>query len=176
TSHPGGGLGMSRAVTMQGAAAITPGLQVGDPLVAFWLAQVNIRLRREVCWCWQQRGGRSDTGDGSLPPVVDSAMEVLEWVRFQEQKLRFFRSDPAARYLSETLAALERPSADGSTPGTWAWMVRQLTLDDAAQFVLALALAYRLDAGLAPVCATCMNDLTRPFPTLALAQHLWESP
>ena len=45
-----------------------------------------------------------------------------------------------------------------------------------AHFILALALAQRVDAGLAPVFATCMNDLSRPYPTLALAQRLWDDP
>jgi hypothetical protein len=42
--------------------------------------------------------------------------------------------------------------------------------------VLALALAARLDAALGPVFACCQNDAARPYPTLALAQRLWDDP
>ena len=32
------------------AATITPNMQIKDPLAAYWFAQVNLRLRREVSW------------------------------------------------------------------------------------------------------------------------------
>ena len=44
----------------QGPAVITPGLQVPDPVAGYWLAQVKIRLRREIAWDWHQRVGSGD--------------------------------------------------------------------------------------------------------------------
>ena len=161
------------ALHLSGPAALTPGLRVPDPDAAYWLSQVHLRLRRESGWCWLQRLGYADPRDGSLPPVADAARENLDWVRFEDQKRRFFNEDPGAAYLTACLASLEYPAGDGST---WAMAAAQLALTPAAQFVLALALAQRLDAGLAPVFAACMNDQSRPYPTLALAQRLWDDP
>ena len=160
-------------VRLSGPAAVTPGLRIPDADAAWWLSQVHLRLRREIGWCWQQRLGRSDPRDGSLPPVTDACDEALDWVRFADQKRRFLGEDPTGRHLTACLEALNRP--DGAT-GTWATVAGALDLEPAAQFVLALALAQRLDAGLAPVFAACMNDHSRPYPTLALAQRLWDDP
>lgn len=160
------------AMLLEGPASVTPGLQVADAHAAYWLSQVNLRLRREVSWCWHQRLGRADPQDGSLPPLTDACAENLDWVRFADQKQAFLATDPAGSYLSGCLQALVPPAADSA----WSELAAQLALSDAAQFVLALGLAQRLDAGLAAVFATCMNDLSRPFATLALAQRLWDEP
>lgn len=159
-------------VPLQGSAAITPGLSVPDRGAAYWLEQVNLRLRREVSWCWHQRVGRTDPLDGALPPVTDACVISLDQIRFRDQKQRFLSEDVAGKHLTNCLENLTPPDGEG----IWADMVRDLCLNDADQFVLALGLAQRLDAGLAPVFASCMNDLTRPYPTLALAQRLWDDP
>jgi hypothetical protein len=38
------------------AIAFQPALRVADPEAARWLAEVTLRLRREVCWLWRERG------------------------------------------------------------------------------------------------------------------------
>jgi vesicle-fusing ATPase len=159
-------------VALSGPAALTPGLRVPDANAAWWLSQVHIRLRREVGWCWLQRSGRNDPRDGSLPPQSDAGSEALDWVRFQDRKRRFLAEDPTSRYLTACLQSLERPDSGGA----WARAAERLALKPAGQFLLALALAQRLDAGLAPVFAACMNDHARPYPTAALAQRLWDDP
>jgi len=161
------------AALSRAPAAITPGLDVPDALAAHWLAQVNIRLRREIAWFWHQRGGRADPGDGSLPGPVDACLDVLDLVRFEERKRQFFRHDRTAAWLSQSLSRLDRPKPSG---GNWRFVADALGLDDAACFLLALAVAHRVDAGLGPVLATCANDLNRPWPTAALAQRLWDDP
>lgn len=161
------------APVLTGPAAITPGLRVPDAHAAYWLAQVHIRLRREIGWCWHQRLGRYDPQDGSLPPTTEPGTEVLDWVRFADQKRRFLAEDPAGDYLTACLRQLEPPVA---SDGTWAFAASTLELDDAAQFLLALGVSQHLDAGLGPVFAACANDLTRPHPTAALAQRLWHEP
>jgi len=156
--------------------SLTPGLCVEDMLLAYWLDQVSSRLRREIAWCWVQRTGQFDPGNGSLPPVVNPAQEILDWNHFDTQKNEFFVTHPTAiewtRIINQPPPSLAVPEKQGS----WAWLVNSLKLDDAAQFVLALAIAQRMDAGLAPVITHCMNDLSRPYSTPALAQRLWDDP
>ena len=158
----------------QAARIITPRLRIVDPGAAYWYAQVTLRLRREVAWCWHQRAGQSDPGLGLLPPLTDAAADSLDRIRYEEEKQAFFALDPAARYLGERLAELDAEAI--ATEGRWQVLATRVGLDAAAQLVLAMGLAGRVDAALAPIFATCMNDLSRPFPTLALAQRLWDDP
>lgn len=155
---------------------ITPGIRVDDPVLVFWLSQVNLRVRREVCWAWQQRVGHADPHSGALPPVTDAAAANLDLVRYVAARERFFTEDPAASFLTEKLAELEEPVLDDPARGSWTWLAKSLGLNPAEQFVFALAIAHHLDSGLGPIFATCMNDLSRPFPTVALAQRLWSDP
>ncbi|MCP4341209.1 MAG: ATP-binding protein [Desulfobulbaceae bacterium] len=154
-------------------ARLTPNLGITDSSAAYWFAQVTLRLRREVAWCWHQRTPHADPGMGKLPPLVDAAAENLDIVRYENQKEIFFGKDPAARYLSDEINDLQHNKDPQSC---WQMVVSELDLDRAAEFVMALGLAVYLDAGLAPVFSTCMNDLNRPFATLALAQRLWDEP
>jgi len=154
---------------------LNPDLAVPDPCVAWWLAQVTLRLRREVAWSWHLRGDGKPPGDAVLPPFTDAAVESLDLTRWADDKRRFFATDVAARYLGERLEQLAYPRSEPAT-GSWDWLVGRAGLDAAAQFVLALALAARLDAALGPVFACCQNDVTRPYPTLALAQRLFDQP
>ncbi|HET9700760.1 MAG TPA: ATP-binding protein [Burkholderiales bacterium] len=155
--------------TARPANLLNPALAVTDAQLAWWLGQASLRLRREVCWCWHQRTGGPAPGDGRLPPLADPAQESLDLTRHQAERERFFADDVTARYLGEQLAA-HRPAA----AGRWSRLAAELRLSDAAQFLLALGLAARVDAALGPVCAAVANDLTRPYPTLALAQRLWD--
>lgn len=152
---------------------LTPQLKVGDPHVAYWLSQVTLRLRREVCWCWQQRAGQVCSG---LPLLADAAADSLDLTRYDSDKRQFFNTDVTARYFSERLAAPRPPRSPHPARGSWKWVARHLELDDAAQFVLALGLAARMDASMGPVFSACVNDASRPYPTLLLAQRLWDDP
>ncbi|GLR87951.1 ATP-binding protein [Bradyrhizobium iriomotense] len=165
---------MTAIAAVPRAVLLNPDLGVADAGVAWWLDQVTLRLRREVAWCWHLRGeGRPSAG--GMPPFADSAAESLDLTRYIGDKRAFFATDVAARHLSERLAGAARPAASQAS-GSWDWIARQAGLDDAAQFVLALALAARLDAALGPVFACCHNDPSRTCPTLALAQRLWDEP
>ena len=150
-----------------------PGIRVPDPLAAWWLRQVSLRLRREIAWCWHQRGETQAPQDGRLPPPNDAVLDSLDLNRYQEQKQRFFADDVAARYLGEQIA--QEPPISSADRG-FARAAQGLRLAPAEQFLLALALAARTDAALGAVCAACQNDLARPYPTLALAQRLWDDP
>ncbi len=152
-----------------------PVMLMADVGAAYWHAQVSLRLRRELVWCWHQRAQIENPGTGVLPPVVDELIHSLDQGNYSDQKQRFFERNDAARQLSGEITALG--GAPMSTESSlWCWLADHLALSNAAQFVLALGLVARMDAGLSPVFASCMNDLSRPFPTLALAQRLWDSP
>jgi hypothetical protein len=169
-SPPAWAAGKSGSVTM------CPDLLVSDPGCAYWLAQVTLRLRREIAWCWYQRGNGIPVQAGMLPPATDPAQDSLDLSRFRHDKQAFFAADVTARYLSERVAALGPPQFESRQHGDWAWLVSQCRLTPAAQFVLACALAARIDASLGAVWAAPQNDLSRPWPTLALAQRLWDDP
>ena len=164
------------AVALHSPAVITPGLSIKDTATAYWIGQVNLRLRREICWCWYQRAQQLDDQTGVLPPLDDAASESLDKIRIADLKHAFFVEDTTARYLSAQIEELPHPEDNPPARGSWPWVVKTLALDRAAQFVLALGVAARLDSALAPVFANCMNDLTRPHASLALAQRLWDEP
>jgi hypothetical protein len=151
--------------------SLTPELELADADAAYWVGQVALRLRREICWCWHQRTGQRDPGQGVPPPFSDAAQDSLDLTRYVHDKQRFFQTDVTARYLSEQIAV---DAPQGAPGGFWRRAVDEVGLDAAAQFVLALALSARLDASLGPVFAACHNDANRPLPTLALAQRLWD--
>ncbi|MEO7232681.1 MAG: AAA family ATPase [Polaromonas sp.] len=159
------------------AAMLNPDLAIGDPACAHWLAQVVLRLRREIAWCWQQRGqGTAVALAGALPPITDAVQDSLDLTRFRDDKRAFFAEDVTARYLTACIDSDEAPRLMLNRMGDWGWLARECDLTPAAQFVLACALAARIDASLGAVCAACQNDPSRPWPTLALAQRLWDDP
>lgn len=153
---------------------LNPQVTVADGAIAYWLRQVTLRLRREVCWCWANRTGQ--IAHAGLPPLIDAAAANLDLTRYDADKRRFFETDVTAKYLTEQLGGTPPASPAKPARGSWAWLARELKLDPPAQFVLALAAAARLDSALGAVCATCLNDASRPYPTLALAQRLWDEP
>jgi vesicle-fusing ATPase len=173
-----------------GLGAMTPGLSTIDPQVAYWLAQVNLRLRRELAWCWYQRTGENDPETGVLPPFTGVADDVLSWSRSDGYRRHFFEQDGTAVFLTHLIQGkelqgeqlqreqfqTEQPALVSQCRGDWSWLVKELELSEAAQFTLALAIAYRVDAGIGPVCAAAQNDTAKAYPTLALAQRLWDQP
>ncbi len=156
--------------------SMNPELRVADAASARWLAEVALRLRREIAWCRHQRGDSPAAAPGELPRMADATQDSLDLTRFRDDKKAFFARDVAARYLSEQIAALAEPSPQPPRRGDWPWLVQACQLTPAAQFVLATALAGRIDASIGAVCAACQNDASRPWPTLALAQRLWDDP
>jgi vesicle-fusing ATPase len=155
---------------------LNPDLAVPDLSASWWLAQATLRLRREVAWCWHLRGEGKQTTTGALPPFADAAVESLDLARYADDKRYFMANDVTARHLGERMTQYPRPPRPDGVAGGWNWLQQNAGLDDASQFVLALAFAARLDAALGPVFACCQNDSARPYPTLALAQRLWDEP
>jgi hypothetical protein len=160
----------------QGFITFSPALRADDACANYWMRQATIRLRREVWWCWHERGA-VPINDATLPPFSDKVSTTLDMSRFWVEKQNFYRSDPTARYLSERLEVEPRPSNEISAPpGSFGWVVAELDLDHASCFVLALALAAVFDASMGSVIAACLNDQTKVQPNLALAQKLWDQP
>ncbi len=161
-----------------------PRLGVEDPGAAYWLRQVTLRLRREVCWLWRERALLATDGplqagaDGGLPPFVERLGEVLDLARYDEEKHAFFVTDDTAAYLSRLIAAPPPRNRRAETPvrGGFAWVARTLDLEPVDCFVLGLALAAAVDSAVGSVFAACLNDPSGTHATPALAQRLWDRP
>jgi hypothetical protein len=155
-------------------ALLNPDVRVADPELARWLMQVTLRLRREIAWCRRQRSGPA----GATGASGDRAQDSLDLLRFHEDKIAFFAEDVTARWLGERIAEAEpTPAKARALAGSlWQRAVGALDLDPAACFVLACALAARADAAFGVVAASAIDDASRPFACLALAQRLWDEP
>ncbi len=161
--------------------SFSPALRSGDPLAAYWLRNVTLRLRREICWLWRERElaapQESATLPGlSLPPFTGRLETSLDLSRHADEKERFLAEDETAAYLSRTIAEPAPGSRGAPARGSFSWVVRQLGLTEIDCFLLALALSPVVDSAAGPVFAACLNDPQRQAPTLGLAQRLWDRP
>jgi len=160
------------------AIAFMPGAAGTDAIANYWLRQVTLRLRREVCWLWRERGSLAgvEAGSALLPPFVDRAAGSLDLTRYHRDKQAFFTSDPTASHLT---GLIEEPLEENRAlpeRGSFGWIARSLPLEPVEQFVLATALLPIVDSAAGSVVATCLNDAARTEPTLALVQRLWDDP
>jgi hypothetical protein len=158
---------------MQDPIAFLPGVCGTDATAQYWLRQVTLRLRREVCWLWRERARTAAISSASaLPPIADRCITALDHARYASERSAFFREDVTARYLSELISA----APPDRTGGPFATLVKRLDLKPIDCFVLALALLPCADSAAGAVIGTCLNDTSRTEPTLGLAQSLWDSP
>ncbi len=153
----------------------SPSLQTEDPLANYWLRQVTMRLRREICWRWHLQEGITAASHSSLPPLTNKLTEALDMSRYWEEKYQFYQNDPTAKYLTKKIAA-EPPKNYIVVRGSFSWVVDTLGLDAVSTFILALGLIVSFDNAASEVIAACLNDSNASHPTLALAQKLWEKP
>jgi hypothetical protein len=152
----------------------SPGLTTTDPNANYWLRQVMLRLRREICWMWQERTGAAPTG--ITPPPIDHLSESLDRARYWVEKQRFWESNSTARYLTDQIAASPPCGIGSPERGSFGWVVDQASLDPVAIFLLSLSLMASFDSASGAVIAACHNDANRTSPTLALIQKLWDAP
>ena len=154
----------------------SPELRAADACANYWMRQVTIRLRREICWCWHERGLQPVKDQAALPPFSDRVASTLDMSRFWLEKQNFFLTDPTARYLTEQLQPKPQALKKRHGQGSFEWVVEQLELDDVAAFVLALGLTVAFDGSMGSVIAACLNDQNKVYPNLGLAQKLWDEP
>jgi hypothetical protein len=161
-----------KSASSQRAVAFTPGLGGSDETADFWLLQVSLRLRREICWRWYLRG-ELPPHPNALPPAESPLMVSLDLTRHARAKQDFFRTDITARYLTEQLANPE-PESAAPARGSFGWVARNLSLTSVDRFALALAVSAAIDGSLGPVVAACVDDAGRTTPSLGLVQRLWD--
>ena len=160
----------------QKPVTFSPDLYAHDAYANYWIRQVTIRLRREICWIWHERGLHSYSQTSTLPPFEDKIPAILDMTRFREEKQKFFNVDPTARYLTEQLGS-DIPCVDQlPVRGSFEWAVNRMGLDDVSCFVLALGLSVSFDNTVGSVVASCLNDPMKNHPNLALTQKLWDDP
>jgi vesicle-fusing ATPase len=155
--------------------AFLPGVHGHDASAQYWLAQVTLRLRREVCWLWRERALQGAAQSSTVPAPVDRALAALDLVRYERDKRSFFAEDVTALYLSERIGT-PAPLAAPTMRGSFGWVAHELRLEPVECFVLAMALLPSIDSAAGPVIASCLNEPARTRPTLALAQRLWDEP
>jgi vesicle-fusing ATPase len=162
---------------LESTVGFLPGLHGEDALGQYWLGQVALRLRREVCWLWRERAAQSCADVGApLPPTVDRTLAALDLLRYEHDKRDFFAQDATARHLGERILMPQPDGGGQARRGSFGWVVQQLQLGPVECFVLALALLPSVDSAAGPVIATCHNESARTAPTFALAQSLWDAP
>src|SRR5262249_29187995 len=166
--HDGGA--MNATATQRDPVAFSPALTAEDSEANRWMREATLRLRRETCWRWHLNAKVG--GD----QMADRLVESLDLTRYRDEKLAFFESDVAARYLSEQLRVTPWRDERELRRGGFGWAAKELQLDALSRFVLGLALLAGFDGAAGPVIAGCLNDATRTQPTLALAQRLWDRP
>jgi len=143
-----------------GPERISPAIKITDPGTDWWVGQATLRLRREMAW-----------RRNLAPQYVDPAQTALDLLRHDQARKTFFATDPTCRYLEDQMAL--KPAKKRSV---FSQMASRAKLTKAECFVLGLTIAARIDGAMGPVFAACQNDAERPWPTLALAQSLWEKP
>ncbi len=151
-------------------SAFTPGLENRDGYTAYWLEQVVLRMRRELCWAWRQDPAARSRG------VTDVMADAVERASSEEQRWSFFMEDAAARYLSQAITATPLRRKHHASRGGLQWLAEALQLTRAEIFAVALMLAAARDAATGEVVAALQGDQRRSQPTLGLAQRLWEEP
>jgi len=166
---------MKSATAKSEPIVFAPNLRARDELANHWMRQATLRLRRETAWLWHERGSGTARLSGELPPVIDGASDSLDLSRHWAEKQDFFETDVAAKYLTEQIA-IEPPKVGMPERGSFGWVAEKLELDDVSRFVLALGLASAFDASFGAVIASCLNDTSRIYPNLLLAQRLWDRP
>jgi ATPase family associated with various cellular activities (AAA) len=166
---------MNATSNQQEFITFSPSLQAQDVLANYWLRQVTVRLRREICWRWHLQENITFASSASLPPLTNKLTEVLDMSRYWEAKCQFYEIDPTAKYLTEKLTA-DRPKNYPAVRGSFSWVVDTLALDEVSIFLLALGAIVCFDNAASEVISAVLNDSHATQPTLALAQKLWEQP
>ena len=162
-----------------------PNQTLNDVYLRYWLRQVNLRLRREIYWCWYERNLISKDHDSSntsniltLPPFSNPTFEILNKTRNWEKKNNYFKTNKTANYLTKQIQKSILHTSDSSTliRGSLSWLAKELDLDDLSLFVIAFGLAISYDSDIGSVISACLNDPSQKQPNITLIQKLWDHP
>ena len=157
---------MTTATSPHEIITFAPALRATDACANYWMRQVTIRMRREISWCWHERGLQPSSETAVLPPFSDRVQETLDQSRFWAEKRSFYASDATARYLTEQLDTGYRNKGHRTARGSFGWVVEHLELDEMSTFGLALALTAAFDGSVGSVIAACRNDPSKSTPTM----------
>ena len=102
--------------------SFSPRLAIEDPLAAHWLRDVTLRLRREICWLWRERGVLAGLTMpvSALPPFTDRLAATLDLARYDEEKRAFFVQDATAGYLTPSRTTVRWVTSPLSVRTQWA--------------------------------------------------------
>ena len=114
---------MTQTATVKTPVMFAPRLRAADEWANYWLRQVMLRLRREVCWLLQERGLTPPGYAATLPPFIDKTNETLDLARFHDAKQQFWTRDVTAVYLTAELAANQPPTLKNPLRGTFGWLM-----------------------------------------------------
>lgn len=102
---------------------------------------------------------------------------ALTWLRLRLAELAAQRAEHAPRSLEiDQAAELMQAAAQIDPPPALLNLSRQLGLSPFEQDTLLLCAALELDTRLPALCAQAQGDVTRPYPTFALALALFDEP
>ena len=92
--------------------AFLPGAHGEDPLAQYWLRQVTLRLRREVCWLWRERAAPERRRTPGPPRCRRSRilrLGALDLARYRPRQAGVLRDDVTAAHLSELHRRIAAP-------------------------------------------------------------------
>ncbi len=126
-----------------------PGVRGHDALAQYWLGQVTLRLRREVCWLWRERGLQGGAAGSADAAAADRW--TVRWRRStccatSATSARSSPTDTTARHLGDAdraAAAGARPDRRAARSAGWR---DELALEPVECFALAAALLPGVDS------------------------------
>ena len=155
--------------------SFTSGIRTEDNLANYWLMQVTLRLRREICWLQNEQRINIESINPVLPEFPDKLSSILNIEKFYERKIDFFENDVTAKYLSNKLDFPESETAPTLIPGSFSWVVKNLNLDYFSCFVLMLGAAPLIDNTIGSIISYCLLDQNKIKPNISLVQKLWDN-
>jgi MoxR-like ATPase len=111
------------------------------------------------------------------PDHADYLAAALRWLRLRLERLNASSAqagDPEDRELVEATVRME--AAEAAFPPALAILGDRLGLSGFERQVLLLCAAMELDPSVASACARAQDDMTRAYPTFALALALFDDP
>ncbi|HEY6306924.1 MAG TPA: AAA family ATPase [Candidatus Angelobacter sp.] len=149
-----------------------PAAEVEREAVERLLVRVRLRARRRILWMRatsNQAHGEDLRGFAIAPEEVERILEDPAEAAAKEET--FYRSDPAARRLSEQIIAADQ---EFLRDAAWNQLRQQFVLSDFETDLLSLLVAAAVDPGLRRVYAYLHDDMAAAYATPWLAARLFD--